>query len=49
MRSVTHQMTGRKTSVMPMMKYQLPAMFASQLGTIVSAAASVMPNSRASS
>ncbi len=34
---------------MPTMKYALPAMLASQAGSTLSAAASVMPNSKASS
>ena len=48
-RSVMYQMTGRNTSVMATMKKALPAILASQVGRIVSAAASVMPNSSASS
>ena len=49
MRSVTYQITGKKTNVMATIKYALPAIFASHVGRIVSAAASVMPKSSASS
>ena len=47
--SVTNQITGRKKTDIAAMKYQLPAILASHAGTIDSAAASVMPNSSASS
>src|SRR5690606_8555268 len=47
--SVTNQITGRNTTVMAEMKYQLPAMLGVHSGSISTAAAWVMPNSMASS
>jgi hypothetical protein len=46
---VTIQITGRKTTVIAVMKYQLPAMFASYPGTSASAEDSVIPKRSASS
>jgi hypothetical protein len=48
-RSVTYQITGRKITSMAEMKYQLPAMLALKSLNTVLTAASVMPNSSASS
>ena len=47
--SVTNQITGKKTKVIPLIKYQLPTMFAFQDGSRLSAAASVIPKSNGSS
>ena len=47
--SVTNQITGRKTTVMPTMKNQLPAIFAEKSPKTAITLASVMPKSSASS